>query len=146
MKTTPARFALTCAGALATSWILAMAAFAEEPSSWTTFTPRGSDSTAPLLKRGEEVYQAKCNLCHGRVAKDVAPGPGAQMSGTQALAAKYGGKKPAVLEDRTDLSADVVKFYVRHGAGIMPFFRKTEVSDAELDAMAAWLARKRARR
>ena len=146
MKTSRARFALTGAVAIATSWVLATAAFAEEQSSWTTFTPRGSESTSPQLKRGEEVYQAKCNLCHGRVAKDVAPGPGAQMSGTQALAAKYGGKKPAVLEDRTDLTADVVKFYVRHGAGIMPFFRKTEVSDAELDAIAAWLARKRARR
>jgi (+)-pinoresinol hydroxylase len=147
MKASRAGFARTCAWALAASGILATSAFAEEQSSsWTTFTPRGSDAASPLLKRGEEVYQAKCNLCHGRVAKDVAPGPGAQMSGTQALAAKYGGKKPAVLEDRTDLTADVVKYYVRHGAGIMPFFRKTEVSDAELDAIAAWLARKRARR
>jgi mono/diheme cytochrome c family protein len=99
-----------------------------------------------LLKRGEEIYQARCNLCHGRVAKDVAPGPGAQMSGTRALATKYGGKKPAVLEDRTDLSANVVKYYVRHGAGIMPFFRKTEVSDAELDAMAAYLSRSKRER
>ena len=141
MKASRTGFALSCALALATSWVIATAALAEEQSSWTTFTPRGSESAAPLLKRGEEVYQAKCNLCHGRVASDVAPGPGAQMSGTQALAAKYGGKRPAVLEERTDLTADLVKYYVRHGAGIMPFFRKTEVSDAELDAIAAYLAR-----
>ena len=122
---------------------LAAAVFGEEQtSSWTTFSPRGRESASPLLRRGEAVYQARCNLCHGRVAKDVTPGIGARMSGTEALESKYQGKKPAVLEDRRDLTADLVKYYVRHGAGIMPFFRKTEVSDADLDAMAAYLSRR----
>jgi (+)-pinoresinol hydroxylase len=122
--------------------MLAEAALGEElTSSWTTVAPRGRDSASPLLRRGEEVYQARCNLCHGRVAKEVAPGFGARMAGTEALEAKYRGSKPAVLEDRTDLTAEVVKYFVRNGAGIMPFFRKTEVSDADLDAMAAYLSR-----
>jgi hypothetical protein len=65
------------------------------------------------------------------------------MAGTQALEAKYKGAKPALLEQRTDLTPDVVRFFVRHGSGVMPFFRKTEVSDADLDALAAYLTRKR---
>ena len=136
---------LTCS-AIAIALLLAAPARADEPvSAWTTFTPRGNESASALIKRGEEAYQARCNLCHGRIPKDAAPGFGTRMSGTEALAVKYGNKKPAVLEDRTDLTVDVVKFFVRHGSGIMPFFRKTEVSDADLNAMAAYLTRKRPR-
>ena len=52
------------------------------------------------------------------------------------------GAKPAPLEERTDLTPEVVKFYARHGFGMMPFFRKTELSDGDLDAIAAYLSRK----
>jgi len=31
--------------------------------------------------------------------------------------------------------------YVRNGITVMPTFRKTEISDAELDAIAAYLTR-----
>ncbi len=84
---------------------------------------------------GRELYQYWCAICHGR-------GPG--NPGTVALQAKYGGKSPALLEDRTDLTASGVRFFVRRGVSIMPFFRKTEVSDADLDAIAAYLTRPRA--
>jgi mono/diheme cytochrome c family protein len=60
-----------------------------------------------------------------------------------ALQAKYAGAKPALLEDRTDLPAAFTKTFVRKGVSIMPFFRKTEISDADLDALAAYLARPR---
>ena len=43
-------------------------------------------------------------------------------------------------QDRTDLAPDLVKAAVRTGISVMPFFRKTEVSDADLDALAAYLA------
>jgi mono/diheme cytochrome c family protein len=85
--------------------------------------------------RGRELYQYSCTICHGR---------GAGFPGTVALQAKYAGKVPAVLEDRTDLSVATVRFFVRRGVSIMPFFRKTEVSDADLDAIAAFLTRPRA--
>lgn len=64
------------------------------------------------------------------------------MPGTAALAAKYSGQVPAALEERSDLTPDVVKFFVRHGVSIMPPFRKTEITDAELDALANYLGRK----
>ena len=115
------------------------AAAQEQPSAWTDFPSHATGDAAPMIRHGQEVFQARCDLCHGAVG----PGIGGWMAGTQALQAKYGGKKPAMLEARTDLTPELVRYYVRHGSGIMPFFRKTEVSDADLDALAAYLARKR---
>ena len=38
------------------------------------------------------------------------------------------------------VETDLVKAVVRTGVSVMPFFRKTEVSDADLNALAAYLA------
>ena len=65
------------------------------------------------------------------------------MPGTQALQAKYKGEKPALLAQRTDLTPEVIAVFVRHGTGSMPFFRPTELSDGDLKALGAYLARKR---
>jgi hypothetical protein len=35
----------------------------------------------------------------------------------------------------------MIKQFVRHGVLFMPMFRKTEISDAELDAICAYLTR-----
>jgi (+)-pinoresinol hydroxylase len=86
------------------------------------------------VDKGRDVYQYWCASCHGR---------GNRFPGTTALQAKYGGKVPAVLDDRTDLTPAGVRLFVRRGTSIMPFFRKTEVSDTDLDAMAAYLTRPR---
>jgi mono/diheme cytochrome c family protein len=82
-------------------------------------------------QRGNELYQYWCATCHGR-------GPG--QPGTTALAAKYKGALPGLLEERTDLSLQSIRFNVRRGTSIMPFFRKTEISDADLEAIAGYLA------
>lgn len=58
-----------------------------------------------------------------------------------ALQAKYKGAVPALLEKRTDLTPPLIKMYVRNGLTVMPNFRKTEISDSELDAIAAYLTR-----
>jgi mono/diheme cytochrome c family protein len=79
---------------------------------------------------GKQVYEYWCATCHG---------PG--LPGTVALQTKYNGSKPAQLIDRTDLPRAVTKAFVRKGVTIMPFFRKTEISDADLDALAAYLGR-----
>jgi hypothetical protein len=44
---------------------------------------------------------------------------------------------PAALEERRDLTQPPGKQVVRRGVSIMPFFRKTEISDADLQALAA---------
>jgi mono/diheme cytochrome c family protein len=72
---------------------------------------------------GKAVFTKWCAPCHG-------DGPG--KPGTAALQALYKGAKPALL----------TKQFVRTGVSVMPFFRKTEISDAELEALAAYLAHK----
>ena len=42
------------------------------------------------------------------------------------------------------LTPQSVRFFTRNGVSIMPMFRKTEVSDGDLDAVAAYLTRRRA--
>lgn len=54
---------------------------------------------------------------------------------------RYHGSKPAALEQRTDLTPTQVKYAVRHGVKFMPFFRKTEIPDSDLDALAAYRAK-----
>jgi (+)-pinoresinol hydroxylase len=85
---------------------------------------------------GHAVFDKWCAPCH-------APGP--FHGGTAGLQAKYQDKEPAALEQRRDLTPEVIRFYVRNGLNAMPPFRKTEVSDAELDAVARYLSAKDAK-
>ena len=81
--------------------------------------------------RGRAVFDNWCAPCHA---------PGARHPGTQALEVLYKGVKPAVLEQCTDLTPELTRAFVRTGVSVMPPFRKTQISDAELDALAAYLA------
>lgn len=87
---------------------------------------------------GKQVYERQCSACHG-------PGPGyppfPEKPGTGALRAKYDGVVPALLTDRRDLTPQVVAFFVRNGVSVMPAYRKTEISDAELAQLGAYLGR-----
>jgi len=83
---------------------------------------------------GEQVFHRYCWECHG---------DGPDRPGTLALQAKYNGDPPARLDQRRDLTADFVTATVRHGISVMPSMRKTEIGDAELKAIAAYLTRKR---
>lgn len=96
-------------------------------SAWTTSTPKSKGEP-----RGYVQFQDYCAVCHGA---------GVGKPGTIALKEKYKGAEPALLADRTDLTQQLVKTYVRNGISVMPFFRKTEISDADLDAIAAYLTR-----
>jgi mono/diheme cytochrome c family protein len=62
--------------------------------------------------------------------------------GTAELQVKYGSKEMAELEKRTDLAPETVIYFVRHGTGVMPPIRKTELSDADLKSIAGYLAHK----
>ena len=97
----------------------------------------------PSETNGKVVFDKWCAPCHGAVApKNVMFGNGA-LAGTSALAVKYKGKLPAVLEQRTDLTPVMIKSVVRHGLFGMPITRKTEISDAELEDVVAYLTRNR---
>jgi mono/diheme cytochrome c family protein len=86
---------------------------------------------AAMMGRGREVFDYWCAPCH-------APGP--KHPGTQALDALYRGQKPGALEERSDLVPALTETFVRTGVSIMPPFRKTEISDEDLAALAAYLA------
>ena len=88
-----------------------------------------SGKSAPAS--GQAVYEHWCAPCH-------APGPG--HPGTQSLQLKYGGKVPAVLLERSDLTAQTVAQFVRQGVLLMAPFRKTEITDAQLTALAAYVS------
>jgi mono/diheme cytochrome c family protein len=95
---------------------------------------QAAESTTPVS--GEAVYKRWCTHCHSA---------GRGNPGTESLQVKYGGKLPAVLLDRTDLSTQAVAQFVRSGVLSMPPFRKTEVTDAELAAVAAYVSQKYAK-
>jgi (+)-pinoresinol hydroxylase len=82
-------------------------------------------------ERGREIYQKWCTPCHGT---------GLGKPGTSAAAAH--GLKPAVLEQRTDLTPKMIETAVRDGLNFMPRFRKTEISNADLAAIVAYLVHK----
>lgn len=87
-------------------------------------------------ERGQEVFTRRCAPCHGA-------GPGndgaAMLPGTAALAARHGKDLPAPLEQRGDLDEATLRMIVRNGIGAMPMFRKTELGDQDIAAIALWL-------
>lgn len=84
-------------------------------------------------QRGKQVFDQWCAICHA-----AAP----RMPGTASLAAKYGGSLPAALEDRADMPPAFIKYFVRNGVLIMPAFRKTEITDADLELLVDYLKAK----
>jgi mono/diheme cytochrome c family protein len=81
---------------------------------------------------GRAVYTRWCAPCHAA---------GITHPGTNALTVKYAGVKSGVLLDWKDVTPQYVAGIVRGGIAVMPPFRKVEISDAELDALARFLAR-----
>ncbi len=100
------------------------------PISWTWSTIKPQ----PGAPRGYVQFERACEVCHGS---------GPAKPGTRALREKYHGKVPALLADRADLAPDYIKHIVRGGAYVMPPFRKTELSDGDLDEIVAYLTRRK---
>jgi mono/diheme cytochrome c family protein len=98
-------------------------------------TTAAVETQGEAVERGAAVFNNWCSACHSRGPQNA--------PGTSSLQVKYQGSVPAALEDRRDLTPDLVKFFVRNGVAMMAPFRKTEVSDADLDALAAYLTRAR---
>ena len=83
------------------------------------------------LTAGEKVFRQWCIHCHG----EDNSGPG-----TLRLAWDKGEDK-SLLTGRADLDREYIRFVVRHGLDEMPSFRITEISEAELKALAEFLGR-----
>jgi mono/diheme cytochrome c family protein len=105
------------------------------------FAAVGMSQQTPL-QRGNAKFQHSCAPCHGAGVGDDGR---AMLPGTDALRIKYKGAVPpvpALLEQRTDLTAPVLKVFLRHGSFSMPPFRPTELTDAEIADIAAYIADK----
>ena len=104
---------------------------------------------AGAAAQGYLVYNKWCAGCHA--PNYVPKNPNIDVEklspvsrfalGTNLLQQRYRDALPAALEQRTDLTEAVIGFYVRHGFNAMPAFRKTEISDAELKSLVAYLTR-----
>ena len=86
-------------------------------------------SLTPQQQQGKRLYNHICVYCHS---------PG--VWGTNRLSKRMD-KEHAVLENRTDLSAGAIQTIVRTGIGSMPPLRKSELTDADVAAIAAYLTR-----
>ena len=123
--------------ALVVGFASSNAALAQEPpfpiAAWSRTTASAEDKGSPI-ERGAAVFNNWCSACHSRGPQNA--------PGTASLQNKYQGSVPAALQDRRDLTPDLVKFFVRNGVAMMAPLRKTEVSDADLDALAAYLTQR----
>ena len=87
-----------------------------------------------LQQQGQELFRNNCFYCHSE-----------KVWGTLSLE-KRRPAGDALLEKRTDLVPEFVKSVVRKGLGSMPAYRRTELTDADVDAIIAYLTRNNAAR
>ena len=84
---------------------------------------------ASRIERGAALFAHTCGVCHREGG-----------TGTFILTRRLGSER-ALLERRTDLPPDYVRFVVRNGLVNMPRISRVELPDADLDAVIAWLSR-----
>ena len=85
-------------------------------------------------KDGAALFSNLCGACH------LAGGMGTNLLTKQRVIL---GEPPesGLLENRKDLTQNYVKIIVRRGRMAMPSLTRVEVTDAELDAIAAYLGK-----
>jgi mono/diheme cytochrome c family protein len=115
---------------LAVSWSVGAQEDPAPIASWSR-TAAIDETAGSVAERGRAVFNNWCDACH-RNAEQNAPG-------TRSLEFKYRGEIPAALEERSDLTPELIEFFVRNGIATMPFYRKTEISDTDLAALSAYL-------
>lgn len=99
---------------------------------------QSTEGYGPQVARGKAVYGVWCAACHGAGAGREGRG----RPGVEALDALHTGEVPAILDERRDLTPEIVSYFVRNGnTSMMPFYRKTEISDADLADLGAYLSR-----
>lgn len=78
---------------------------------------------------GKETYDLWCGICHE---------PGAGFAGTQILTLTRA-EGLGVMKDNDTLTDVYIETVVRKGLGMMPVFRKTEITDEQLAALLEYL-------
>ncbi len=80
--------------------------------------------------KGKEIFELYCSHCHG---SREAPGT-VQLSRTR-------GVEKGLLTQRTDLAPEYIEFIVRHGLRSMPPFVPSDLDEAKLKALIAFLTK-----
>lgn len=89
----------------------------------------GAAAQDAQVAAGQRIYDATCRYCHA-----------ANLTGTRMLELRLG-RDRALLELRSDLSGPYIELVVRQGIGSMPWYRYSELTDAELASVVAYLTR-----
>lgn len=136
--------AIALLGLLGSSSAAADAASSAD-SAWLALPIERTEALSdPRERRGQEVFEQRCAACHGPIPENmIGPAFLPPMPGTQVLQRRYADALPAALEERTDLSGEYIETVVRKGLRSMPFFRPTELSRDDLEALVAYLTRPR---
>ena len=119
-------------GAVAARALAALAAAAMLSASPAS----AQDGDRAAIERGRQKFEYMCEPCHGAGIGDDGR---AMLPGTDALRIKYRGTRPALLTERTDLTPEALRVFVRQGVFSMPPFRPTEITDEEIDEIAAYI-------
>ncbi len=85
-------------------------------------------------RNGEALFSNRCGACH------LAGGMGTNLLTKQMMMAKRPPEE-GMLSNRQDLTRDYVKAVVRAGKGAMPRQTRVDITDAELDSVAAYLGK-----
>lgn len=84
---------------------------------------------AEASRSGEQIFTHRCGMCHREGG-----------TGTFTLARRLGAER-SLLEKRTDLQPEYVRYVVRWGLVNMPRISRVELPDADLDALTRYLAK-----
>jgi mono/diheme cytochrome c family protein len=82
-------------------------------------------------QQGKALYEATCNYCHN-----------ARGFATERLRTRLPADR-SVLVDRTDLDRTYIRTIVRNGLASMPAYTPTDLNEAQIEAIAAYLTRSR---
>ena len=114
--------------------IFALAGCSEKPTAQADGTKienafRGAMQDRSSKSPPEALFVEKCGMCHRQMGM-----------GTVILARRMD-PKIAMLEARTDLTADLITVAARQGIGNMPRISRGEVSDAQLSEISNYLTK-----
>lgn len=100
---------------------------------------RAAQPAGDRLQPGRDpkaVFEHSCGYCH------FPGGMGTNLLTKQMMMMMKRPPSDGLLTNRRDLTADYVKAVVRGGKGAMPAQTRVDLTDAELNAVAAYLAQK----
>ena len=120
-----------CFAAIAALMLTAGCGEAPAPSA-APAAPAATAASPAVQLDGKSLYHERCGMCHQTIGMGVA-----------LLSRRPGDTSKGLLEERKDLSAAFVSTVVRTGVINMPRIARGEVSDAELAAIAGYLAQGR---